>query len=100
MGSRYLTVLRALEAGMELKIGHYTWAIKESIDTLSEWGAPDEPRPMLLIRMWNETKNEPHYINPAISVNDFMRLCEKLTVGEYASIRDALALHELSRDLG
>lgn len=94
----YKIVMDALEAGLEVKLGHYTWVMRDRVDTISEWGAPqDQERPMVLIKMWNETENLEHCINPGISVNDFIRLCERLTDEELMTIGANTVLNNMKR---
>lgn len=73
MRPAYQIVMDALEIGLEVKLGQYTYALMEGTDAQNRDGR------MLCIKMWNDTRQEPHYINPEMTFNDFLRECDKLT---------------------
>lgn len=89
-------VLEALEARCEVKLGHYMWSMQEGVDAYSEFGGdPSTPRKLLCIKMFNETKNVAHYINPTISFNDFMVLCNGLSTEELSSLTSKTTIEDL-----
>lgn len=97
MRPAYQIVMNALEIGLEVKLGHYTWKLMEGIDTIGEYGSNEERRKILCVVMTNTTKNEPHYVNPGIMFNDFLYLCSRLTEEELIVIGANTALNEIKR---
>lgn len=83
--------MEALELGLEVKLGNHIWALMNGTD------AADRTGKMLCIKGWNETKQQPHYMNPDLSFNTFLRLCDKLTEKDLLAIGADVVLNQTYR---
>jgi archaellum biogenesis ATPase FlaH len=80
-------VLSALRAGQPIKLGQYTYMM----------GQTPEGKDVLCFRMWKEPGQEEVLVACDMTVNDFLRECEKLTEEELFAIGCEKVLTQINR---
>lgn len=77
-------VIDALEVGLDVKLGEHKWVFLHE----------EDGTPLLCVKAWNETKQQPTYINPDLTFNSFIKLCSKLTQEELMVLGANTVLNE------